>query len=173
MFVYWIKLSGSGVSHANFANNQENIMSSVADPLVFPSVQWFQALQRLVNEDLEFRRLGTVDAKMGVKVGQKVFVIIFEAFTCVDVKEGIDGDLEDLDFYLELSESDWRELVENTKANNGADRQHTLNTLDLIKEDGLSQNATGDQLRGDIFFRVNESLQYFFDLSARLDTVFK
>ena len=148
-------------------------MSPVADQLVFPSVQWFQGLQQLVNGDPEFRRLGTIDAQMGVKIGSKVFVIVFEAFECVDVKEGIESDLEDLDFYLELSEADWRDLVENTKANNGADRQHTLNTLDLTKEDGLSQNATGDQLRGDIFFRVNESLQYFFDLSARLDTVFR
>ena len=82
-------------------------------------------------------------------------------------------DLDDLDFYLELSEADWRELVENTKANGGADHRHTLNTLDLLKEDGLSQNATGDQLRGDIFFRVNQSLQHFFDLSAQLDTVFE
>ena len=148
-------------------------MSPVGDPLVFPSVRWFQALQQLVNEDAEFRRLGTVDASMGVKVGLKVFVIVFEGFECVDVKEGSEGDLDDLDFYLELSEIDWRELVENTKANNGADRQHTLNTLDLTKEDGLSQNAVGDQLRGDVFFRVNESLQYFFDLSAQIDTVFE
>ena len=132
-------------------------MSPVGDPLVFPSVRWFQALQQLVNEDAEFRRLGTVDASMGVKVGPKVFVIVFEGFECVDVKEGSEGDLDDLDFYLELSEIDWRELVENTKANSGADRQ----------------NATGDQLRGDVFFRVNESLQYFFDLSAQLDTVFE
>ena len=54
-----------------------------------------------------------------------------------------------------------------------ADRRHTLNTLDLTADDGFAQNATGDQLRGDIFFRVNESLQYFFDLSAKLDTVFE
>ena len=100
-------------------------MSPVGDPLVFPSVRWFQALQQLVNEDAEFRRLGTVDASMGVKVGPKVFVIVFEGFECVDVKEGSEGGLDDLDFYLELSEIDWRELVENTKANNGADRQHT------------------------------------------------
>ena len=40
-----------------------------------------------------------------------------------------------------------------------------------MAEDGLSQNATGDQLRADIFFRVNQSLQHFFDSSAKLDTV--
>ena len=148
-------------------------MSPAAGTLSFPSVEWFQSLQQLVNADPEFRRLGTIDAGMGVKVGPRVFVIIFEAFECIEVREGSDADLDDLDFYLELSEADWRELVENTKANGGADRRHTLNTLDLTKQDGLAQNATGDQLRADIFFRVNESLQRFFDLSAQLDTVFE
>ena len=40
-------------------------------------------------------------------------------------------------------------------------------------EGGISDNATGDQLRADIFFRVNQSLQHFFDSSARLETVFE
>ena len=148
-------------------------MSSAAGTLVFPSVEWFQALQQLENVDPEFRRLGSIDAAMGVKVGSRVFVVIFEAFECTEVRDGSEADLDDLDFYLELSESDWRELVENTKANGGADRRHTLNTLDLTANDGLAQNATGDQLRGDIFFRVNESLQYFFDQAAKLETVFE
>ena len=148
-------------------------MSSAAGTLVFPSVEWFQALQQLVNVDPEFRRLGSIDAAMGVKVGSKVFVVVFEAFECTEVRDGSEADLNDLDFYLELSEADWRELVENTKANGGADRRHTLNTLDLTANDGLAQNATGDQLRGDIFFRVNESLQYFFDQAANLKTVFE
>tara|TARA_B100000749_G_scaffold162726_1_gene125114 strand:- start:224 stop:670 length:447 start_codon:yes stop_codon:yes gene_type:complete len=148
-------------------------MSSAAGTLVFPSVEWFQALQQLVNVDPEFRRLGSIDAAMGVKVGSRVFVVIFEAFECTEVRDGSEADLDDLDFYLELSEADWRELVENTKANGGADRRHTLNTLDLTANDGLAQNATGDQLRGDIFFRVNESLQYFFDQAAKLETVFE
>ena len=148
-------------------------MSSAAGTLVFPSVEWFQALQQLVNVDPEFRRLGSIDAAMGVKVGSRVFVVVFEAFECTEVRDGSEADLDDLDFYLELSEGDWRELVENTKANGGADRRHTLNTLDLTADDGFAQNATGDQLRGDIFFRVNESLQYFFDLSTKLDTVFE
>jgi hypothetical protein len=148
-------------------------MSSAAGTLVFPSVEWFQALQQLVNVDPEFRRLGSIDAAMGVKVGSRVFVVIFEAFECIEVRDGSEADLDDLDFYLELSEADWRELVENTKANGGADRRHTLNTLDLTAADGLAQNATGDQLRGDIFFRVNESLQYFFDQAAKLETVFE
>jgi len=148
-------------------------MSSAAGTLVFPSVNWFQGLQQMVNGDPEFRRLGSIDAAMGVKVGSRVFVVMFEAFECTDVREGNVADLDDLDFYLELSEADWQDLIENTKANGGADRRHTLNTLDLTSDDGFAQNATGDQLRGDIFFRVNESLQYFFDLAAKLNTVFE
>ena len=148
-------------------------MSSATGTLVFPSVEWFQGLQQMVNGDPEFRRLGSIDAAMGVKVGSRVFVVMFEAFECTDVREGNVADLDDLDFYLELSEADWQDLIENTKANGGADRRHTLNTLDLTSDDGFAQNATGDQLRGDIFFRVNESLQYFFDLAAKLNTVFE
>jgi len=34
--------------------------------------------------------------------------------------------------------------------------------------DGLHQNSTGDGYRADKFFRFNESLQRFFDLSAQL-----
>ena len=145
----------------------------VSTALTFPSVEWFQALQELVNKDEAFRRLGNIDAVMGVKVGARVFVITFEAFECTEVKEGTEYDLIDADFFLEMSVEQWQDLVSNTKENDGADLSHTLNTLDLMIEGGISDNATGDQLRADIFFRVNESLQRFFDSSARLDTVFE
>ncbi|MDE2779284.1 MAG: hypothetical protein OXI91_06360 [Chloroflexota bacterium] len=145
----------------------------VSTALTFPSVEWFQALQELVNSDEEFRRLGNVDAIMGVKVGDKVYVITFEAFECTEVKEGTEYDLIDADFFLEMTVEQWQDLVANTRENNGADLNHTLNTLDLTIEGGISDNATGDQLRADIFFRVNQSLQHFFDSSARLNTVFE
>ena len=61
----------------------------------------------------------------------------------------------------------------NTRENDGADLRHTLNTLDLMIGGGISDNATGDRLRADIFFRVNQSLQHFFDSSAKLETVFE
>ena len=141
--------------------------------LVFPSVEWFQALQEMVNADPDFRRLGSIDISMGVKVGSRVFIITFEAFECSDVREGTEYDLIDLDFFLEMSEADWQDLMRNTKENGGADLSHTLNTLDLMAQDGISKNATGDQFRADLFFRVNQSLQHFFDSSAKLDTVFE
>ena len=141
--------------------------------LTFPSVEWFQALQEMVNNDEEFRRLGNVDAVMGVKVGERVFVITFEAFECTGVKAGTDYDLIDADFFLEMTVEQWQDLVTNTRDNGGADLSHTLNTLDLMIDGGISNNATGDQLRADVFFRVNQSLQHFFDSSAKLNTVFE
>ncbi len=141
--------------------------------LVFPTVEWFQAIQELVNADPDFRRIGSIDATMGVKVGPKIFIITFEAFECSNVRVGTEYDLIDLDFFLEMSEADWQDLIRNTRENGGADLKHTLNTLDLMSQDGLSKNATGDQLRADLFFRVNQSLQHFFDSSAKLDTVFE
>ena len=144
-----------------------------ANGLIFPSVEWFQSLQELVNNDPEYRRIGSVDATMGVKVGEKVFVITFEAFECSEVKEGTEYDLIDADFFLEMGVDEWHDLVTNTKENDGADLRHTLNTLDLMIAGGISKNATGDQFRADIFFRVNQSLQHFFDSSAKLETVFE
>ena len=144
-----------------------------ANGVVFPSVEWFQRLQDMVNSDPEFRRIGSVDATMGVKVGDRVFVIAFEAFECLEVKEGTEYDLIDADFFLEMGVDEWRDLITNTRDNDGADLRHTLNTLDLMTEGGISKNATGDQFRADIFFRVNQSLQHFFDSSAKLETVFE
>lgn len=109
---------------------------------------------------------------MAVKSGSTIFLITFEAFKCVEVRPGTDDDLFEVDFCLDMPPEAWREMVTNIKDNDGADLQHTLNTLDLRLPDGLSTNATGDQFKADMFFRYNESLQRFFDLSAQLNTVF-
>ena len=139
---------------------------------VFPSLEWFQALQALAHEDPTFRRLGNVDATMGIKAFSEVFILTFRAFRCERVQVGADDDLFEVDFYLEMDADQWQEMLENIKTHGRADASHTLNTLDLRLPGGLASNATGDQYQADLFFRYNESLQRFFDLSAQLDTVF-
>ena len=47
---------------------------------VFPSVEWFDAIKNIVNNDPAFRQLGTVDATVGVKVEHKIYELKFEAF---------------------------------------------------------------------------------------------
>ena len=140
------------------------------EAVAFPSLAWFQALQVLVNEDAGYRQFGTVDADMGVKIADDVFVITFEAFECKSVRAGNEYDLINVDFFIEMESDAWRAMLENIKANNGAEAGQTLVSLDMIHE--ISNNATGDQLRADLFFRYNQSLQHFFDLSANLETTF-
>ena len=141
-----------------------------AEPIAFPSLAWFEELRRLVNDDPAYRQIGTVDASMGVKVGDEVFVVTFEAFECSSVRSGNEYDLINVDFFIEMESAAWRAMLENIRANGGAEAGQTLVSLDMLNE--ISTNATGDQLRADMFFRYNQSLQHFFDLSANLNTVF-
>jgi hypothetical protein len=136
----------------------------------FPSVEWFDAVRTLVNNDDAFRRLGTVDARVGVKVGDKLLEITFEAFECVDVREIPETELRDVDFWLEQSPDQWREMLENIKQHGSADLQHTLNTIDLTIPEGFARSYDG--YRRDAFYRFNQSLQHFFDSSSKIDTQF-
>jgi len=136
----------------------------------FPSVEWFEEIRKLVNSDEVFRRLGTVDCRVGVKVGDKIFELNFEAFECVSVKEIAESDLRDLDFWLEQSPEEWREMIENIKGHGSADLKFTLNTIDLSRADGFAKSYDG--YKRDAFYRFNQSLQHFFDSSAKIDTKF-
>ena len=69
-----------------------------------------------------------------------------------------------------LTDVAWR--IEDIRQNDGAGLEYTLNTLDLKLPNGLAINALGDGYRMDKFFRFNQSLQRFFDLSARIETTF-
>ena len=137
---------------------------------VFPSVEWFDAIKNIVNQDPEFRALGTVDSVIGVKVGGKIYELIFEAFECTNVREATDNDLRDMDFWLEQPYDKWQDMVENIKRNGKAGLSHTLNTLDLSMPEGLARSHDG--YRRDAFYRFNQSIQDFFNASAKIDTQF-
>jgi hypothetical protein len=137
---------------------------------VFPSVEWFNAIKDLVNNDPAFRQLGTVDAVTGVKVGGKIFEITFEAFECTNVREVSENDLRDMDFWLEQPYDGWKEMLENIKKHGAADLTHTLNTIDLSIPEGLARSHDG--YRRDAFYRFNQSIQDFFNASAKIDTKF-
>lgn len=98
----------------------------------------------------------------------------FEGFECTDVVE-LDDELalEKTDFYLELHPDDWKDMIVNIRENDGADLSFTLNTLDLELPDGLAKSWTDDQYRQDLFFRFNQTFQYFFDASCDIETVFE
>ncbi|MCH7579011.1 MAG: hypothetical protein IIB22_02075 [Chloroflexi bacterium] len=137
----------------------------------FPSVEWFKAIQDLVNGDDGIRKLGTCDAVMGVKVQDKAFEITFEAFDCTGVREISEAELANTDFYLDASYETWQEMLENISQSGGQpDRHLTLNTIDFLAPDGFAKSD--DQSRKDRFYRYGQTFQQFFNASAEIKTEF-
>ncbi len=142
---------------------------------VFPSVEWFEAVRQVFNNDDSYQTAGggTCDATFGIKVGPGVFILEFEGFECSGAKEATEEDLNEVDFYLEMEFDEWREMLTNIRENGTADLRHTLNSLDLSRApDGLARTKTDDGYRLDLFFRYNQTFQYYFDASSRIDTEF-
>ena len=142
---------------------------------LFPSVQWFDAVRREFNgnESVRGGGGGTCDARVGIQVGDQTYLLVFEGFECNSASKIDEAELESTDFYLDMSPEDWEEMLSNIRDNGAADFQHTLNTLDLEIEGGLALSVAGDQYRQDLFFRYNQTFQYFFDLSSRVPTEFE
>lgn len=136
----------------------------------FPSVEWFNAIKDLVNNDPAFRHLGTVDTVIGAKIGGKIFELTFEAFECTGVREVGENALRDMDFWLEQPYDAWKDMIDNIKKNGHADLTHTLNTIDLNMPEGFAKSQDG--YRRDAFYRFNQSIQDFFNASAKIETQF-
>jgi hypothetical protein len=139
---------------------------------VFPSTEWLECVAQLAMHDDAYHRFGRVDALVGLKIGARVFRLTFDVFEIDDIREMSYEELRDLDFYLDMESERWRAMLRTIRAHGRAEREFTLNSLDLMLPDGLHQSATGDGYRADKFFRFNESLQRFFDLSAQVETTF-
>jgi len=141
---------------------------------MFPSVECFDEVRDVFNGNEEYHGAGggACETTFGVKVGDDIFQLVMEGLECTSASAITTGDLDKLDFYLEMEPDEWREMIVNIKENDGADLDWTLNTIDLDRDEGLAKSATGDQYREDLFFRYNQTLQFFFDASARVDTQF-
>ena len=141
---------------------------------IFPSVEWLDAVRLIFNANESYQRGGggICDAKVGIKVSDKIFILEFESIRCEKSSDANESDLLVVDFYIEMEQCNWEEMLTNIKEHGGADLTHTLNTLDLQHQEGIVQTKTGDEYRRDFFFRYNQTFQYFFDASAEVETVF-
>jgi hypothetical protein len=143
----------------------------------FPTVEWFQALVSLAEDNIEeFRRLGFCDAAVGIMVEaengageDRGFVLRFDGYRCKAVTEVSDPQ-KVADFVLEGRYGAWKEMIGNIKANGGPDLKHTLNYLTL-PGDPIKITAP-DQLKRDLFFRYNGTLQEFFNGAQHVETEF-
>jgi len=142
----------------------------------FPTVEWFQALEEQATQRAEtFRRLGFCDATVGIKVlaegelaKERSFVspsMATDARWCRRCRTE-----KVADFVLEGKYGVWKEMIENIRNNRGPDLRHTLNYLTL-PGDPIRINAQ-DQLKQDLFFRYNGTLQEFFNGAQQVKTEF-
>ncbi len=144
--------------------------------VVFPSVEFFRALQTLMQGERErFKRLGYFDATIGVRVldaphGTQEYVLQFEVFDCTQVRSAADLRNEATDFVLEGSFETWTEMLRNITTHGAADLAHSINTLTHLGE--RMRVAYDDPDGHDKLYRFAESVQEFFDLAGKLDIDF-
>lgn len=136
---------------------------------VFPSVDWFETVRVAANADPAFRSFGTAEAQVGVKVGDDVYVLDFDAFECSGVSQVEEHLLVDVDFYLDMASEDWQSLLTNVRENGGADSEHTFNTLDV--ENGIVESSNPYGMNS--FPRYHLTVQRFFDVSSQIETTFE
>lgn len=143
-------------------------------PLQFPSVAFFEALRDAMGTERErFSRLGFFDTTFGIRVLRgdgppAEYTLVFEVFECAAIRDGLAGVATD--FVIEGSLAAWRDMLDNIHALGHADTSHSLNTLTHFGE-GL-QVRYDDPDGHDKLYRFAESIQEFFDLSARVDFVY-
>ncbi len=122
-------------------------------------------------------QLGYVDCAAGFRVtddaGAARFeaVVTFDEFAATGVREVPPGEDSGADFVVVATLDTWREMIESIKAGDGVpDLEHTLNRLTHM---GTPMRLTGeDVLKTDLYFRYAQSLQEFFNASARFHTRF-
>ena len=145
----------------------------------FPSLEWFQELVRLMNDnDVPYRRLGYADVKWAIEMQPSksdqrahLFVFEFEEYSCKSVQACDPGSEPEVAFTMRATLGTWEEMIRNIQENKGPDLQHTLNFLTL-PDDPIYIDAP-DFLSRDLFARYGQTFQLFFNGAIQVPTVFR
>ena len=144
----------------------------------FPSLEWFQELVRLMNDnDVPYRRLGYADVNWSIEMQPSephqpthLFVFEFEEYGCKSVKVCDPGSQPQVGFTMRATLGAWEEMIRNIQENKGPDLQHTLNYLTL-PDDPIYIDAP-DFLSRDLFARYGQTFQLFFNGAIHVPTDF-
>jgi hypothetical protein len=142
----------------------------------FPSEQWFEEVRCVYNSDptLHSGGGGACTTQAGFKIGAEHYRIVFEGLDVTEVAAVSRRELlgESTDFVIDMPLATWKKMIANVMANGKANRDFTLNSLDLSREDGIAFSPVDDQYRQDLFYRYNQNFQDFFNASSRIKTTF-
>ncbi len=129
---------------------------SAAEPL---SANWLEKARSAVNEDPAFRKRGSIDAKMGVKVDASTYLVTFSGFSCHGVAKMNEHDLRDADFVVSMTADQWARYLDSRRKGEG----RTLVELDTTDDVVKAQNPRKKM----DFLRYHTSIQAFFDAGVR------
>ena len=140
----------------------------------FPDPAWFLALGRLMEAEGEvFRRLGYAEVRFAVRMlddeGQgiaRTVALEFDGYVLVRAEALPDSATFDPDFVICARRRIWTRMLAEIVRNGRPDLRGTLSSLALVGEELWLESS--DQLREDKFYRVNQTLQEFFNLAAKL-----
>lgn len=139
----------------------------------FPDPAWFLALGRLMEAEGEsFRRLGYAEVRFAIRVLndesegiERTTGLEFAGYTLVRAQALVATADFDPDFVICARRQIWQRMLDEIARNGRPELRHTLSSLALVGEDLWLESS--DQLREDKFYRVNQTLQEFFNLAAR------
>jgi hypothetical protein len=140
----------------------------------FPDPDWFLALGRLMAAEGElFRRLGYAEVRFAIRVlsdegdaVERTTGLEFDGYALTRAEELADSDAFDADFVVCGRRNVWQRMLDEIAKNGRPDLRHTLSSLALVGEELWLESS--DQLREDKFYRVNQTLQEFFNLASKL-----
>jgi len=125
------------------------------------SAKQLKKAQSIVNNDLDFRHLGNVDFKMGIKVGRIMFLVSFAGFSCHTVRKISAKEVRDTDFVVEMSPSQWDRFIAGCQSGDGPSLAQLDNAEYVVK--------TADPRKKLEFLRYHISIQAFFEAYATLE----
>jgi hypothetical protein len=140
----------------------------------FPEPAWFVALGRLMEAEAEvFRRLGYAEVRFAMRIlsedGERVEQttgLEFNGYALVRAEALAGTAAFDPDFVICGRREIWERMLSEIRQNGRPAPRHTLSSLALVGEELWLESS--DQLREDKFYRVNQTLQEFFNLAAQI-----
>jgi hypothetical protein len=140
----------------------------------FPDPAWFAALGRLMDAEGEsFRRLGYAEVRFAIRViddeSERVIAttgLEFEGYSLTRAEIVSDLQAFDPDFVICARRAVWHRMLAAIAQHGRPDMRGTLSSLALLGEELWLESK--DQLREDKFYRVNQTLQEFFNLASGL-----
>ena len=108
----------------------------------FPALEWFQHARERTNADPAFRKLGTADARFGVRQGDTIVEVQLDAFEIGTIAARSEDEVRELDFCLEMSAEQWGAYLDGLR---GTGTRRSISDVDLLTPGGVVRavNARG------------------------------